>query len=458
MATSQHTQQVTVELNVPYKNFQSDELEMLSRQARVNQLPPQLITVKHSTVKDQSSVDVFDSKFQSKESIFKDWMKKRVDYCNGKYVGYANRFVQHVDILLDPSKVSGASGGEKLKSVLKQRESKEFLTAKKGIFRIDCDKLPKYKFDTYLGVTKGYIPALMRYTLPRIGGKIPVEYDVEENMAAVVMRYDYANLFHALNDVFNVFLLHIFLHKNPKETNIVIIDGHPEGHVDPVWKHIFKNVTRVRHLTKPVLYKNMIWNMFEKWCPLNDHSLKSVPHLADFRNFVLDSYGIQGKPRAECSDSMSVLFVWRRDYLAHPRNPTGKIDRKIKNEDEILSVVKRKYPNFKVVGKDLASLDFKQQLQHVANVDIVVGMHGAGLSHMLFMPYNGGLIELMQYKNPVGDIKPRLVFKTIARWKKFTFLHWQNRDKGHDLVNGYTYVPPGIILGLLDQMVDTMCN
>ena len=24
-------------------------------------------------------------------------------------------------------------------------------------------------------------------------------------------------------------------------------------------------------------------------------------------------------------DKLSILFIWRRDYLAHPRNPSGKI-------------------------------------------------------------------------------------------------------------------------------------
>ncbi|KAK3095628.1 hypothetical protein FSP39_016904 [Pinctada imbricata] len=450
----QYSQKLTVELEMPANQDRLDDLALLARQ---NQRTPTV--AKHLSERTEQLLQIFGENNESNEPMFENWKSRAAEFCDGKFVGYANRFVQTFDIIVDPNKLSGASGGEKTAKVLKQSEIKEFLSVKTGVFTLDCERVPKYKFDIYLGVTRGHMPAMLRYSVPRDKGyrRVP-GLEEDENMTVVVVRYDYANLFHALNDVFNVFLLHIFLHKQPDKTNILIMDGHPEGHVDPVWKQLFKNVTRVRHLSKPVLYKNMVWNMFEKWCPLNDHNLQHVPHLDDFRNFVLSSYGIDGKPRAECSNKMSVLFVWRRNYLAHPRNPTGKIDRKIKNEDEILAVTRRKYPEFNITGADLASLDFRAQLELVANIDIIVGMHGAGLSHMLFMPYNGGLIELMQYHIPVRDIKPRLVFKTIGRWKNFSFLHWQNKDKGHDLENGYTYVPPGVILELMDQIVDLMCN
>ena len=48
-----------------------------------------------------------------------------------------------------------------------------------------------------------------------------------------------------------------------------------------------------------------------------------------------------------CS-KLRVLLIRRHDYLAHPRNPKGLVDRKIANEDEIVDVLRHTFPDFQV--------------------------------------------------------------------------------------------------------------
>ena len=40
-------------------------------------------------------------------------------------------------------------------------------------------------------------------------------------------------------------------------------------------------------------------------------------------------------------------------------------------------------------------MDFEQQLQSVESINIFVGVHGAGLTHLLFLPQNSSIIEIM---------------------------------------------------------------
>ena len=117
--------------------------------------------------------------------------------------------------------------------------------------------------------------------------------------------------------------------------------------------------------------------------PLNYHSNPAIPYFNEFHSFFLKQHGIDKTKKLNCSQ-VSILFLWRRDYYAHPNNPSGRISRKIKNEDELIAYFSKQYPAANVSGKQLDTLNFKEQLQAITQTDILVSMHGAGLSHNLF--------------------------------------------------------------------------
>jgi hypothetical protein len=62
-----------------------------------------------------------------------------------------------------------------------------------------------------------------------------------------------------------------------------------------------------------------------------------------------------------------------------------------------LTLVKRGYPPLTTV--EFATLDFTQQVLTAANHTILIGSHGAGLQHLLWLPVGGTLIELMTEQN-----------------------------------------------------------
>jgi len=56
--------------------------------------------------------------------------------------------------------------------------------------------------------------------------------------------------------------------------------------------------------------------------------------------------------------------------------------------------VLRRFPNVDVQRVDFAQSSFAEQMQLVAQSEVLVGMHGAGLAHLLWLPEHGGLLEL----------------------------------------------------------------
>lgn len=77
------------------------------------------------------------------------------------------------------------------------------------------------------------------------------------------------------------------------------------------------------------------------------------------------------------------------DRIYISRKMAGK--RRVTNEDEIAPVLKKF--GFEIVC--LESLEFEKQVRLMANARILLGMHGAGLTNMLFMPKRQKIIEII---------------------------------------------------------------
>ncbi|CAM1299512.1 EOGT (predicted) [Pycnogonum litorale] len=98
--------------------------------------------------------------------------------------------------------------------------------------------------------------------------------------------------------------------------------------------------------------------------------------------------------------------------------------RNILNEDQLLNSLRR-IPNF-VVGKVVFNwqVPFLEQLQIIQNTDILIGMHGAGLTHLLFLPDWAVIFELY-------NCEDENCYKDLARLRGVKYLTWEKPDKVH---------------------------
>jgi protein O-GlcNAc transferase len=81
------------------------------------------------------------------------------------------------------------------------------------------------------------------------------------------------------------------------------------------------------------------------------------------------------------------------------RKPTiTLIDRKEKrhwvDQENLLVRLRKRYPNARVQAIDFAAYSLKEQIRIARKTDILVGIHGAGLTHSLFLEPSSAVIEI----------------------------------------------------------------
>jgi len=153
------------------------------------------------------------------------------------------------------------------------------------------------------------------------------------------------------------------------------------------------------------------------------------------------------------SVSICLFVCCRHDYVAHPRNPSGFVSRKIRNEAQLLRVVQKRYPTYRVKGVQIDLLDMRQQLNYIVNTDVLIGMHGAGLTHALFLPRRSALIELAPYYWTSHSEH----FMAIAEWRSLVYDSWYNNDPTLEAANHTTNIPTHILTNLINKVVRRLC-
>ncbi|ESO92054.1 hypothetical protein LOTGIDRAFT_233310 [Lottia gigantea] len=319
-------------------------------------------------------------------------------------------------------------------------------------FTIKCDSLPDVKFQRENHLNKWYDNIICTPN-DVVQTKIPVE----NHLTIMVRRYEYANLYHTMTDFYNVFILIKELGASFNDTNILLWDYHPSGLLDDTWLVLFNRVYSIEDVRPKKVLKKLVWGIIGYNSPMSAFHLPRIPLVEDFSEFFLSRYEIRPKLKLSC-ERLNILFIWRHDYVAHPNNPSGLIQRKILNEQEILRAVQKSNPRHSVEGVQLDVLPMRKQLQLIAHTDILVGMHGAGLTNTLFLPKHAGLIELFPYvvfqSKWVGAY---LHFESIARWRKLKYIPWRNPDKDNQYQQYNTKIHPDVVTDLVSQMKAQIC-
>ncbi|XP_076388941.1 EGF-domain O-GlcNAc transferase isoform X2 [Megachile rotundata] len=96
--------------------------------------------------------------------------------------------------------------------------------------------------------------------------------------------------------------------------------------------------------------------------------------------------------------------------------------RRILNEDELVKALKEnpEYKVRKVVYNK--KVTFKKQLEITRNSDIFIGIHGAGLTHLMFLPDWAAVFEIYNCEDPG-------CYKDLARLRGVKYFTWENTSK-----------------------------
>ncbi|GFO27782.1 Egf domain-specific o-linked n-acetylglucosamine transferase [Plakobranchus ocellatus] len=96
--------------------------------------------------------------------------------------------------------------------------------------------------------------------------------------------------------------------------------------------------------------------------------------------------------------------------------------RNILNEDKLVKAMKADGELEVSLVVYNRNMPFEEQLKHSHNSDIFIGMHGAGLTHMLFQPDWAVVIELYNCEDPN-------CYSDLARLRGIKYMTWEKKHK-----------------------------
>uniref|UniRef100_X2A369 EGF domain-specific O-linked N-acetylglucosamine transferase n=2 Tax=Capitella teleta TaxID=283909 RepID=X2A369_CAPTE len=301
------------------------------------------------------------------------WRYTKKFLCGDRFVMFHKEAALLMGVTVDVAMVTGECNEDEMYTVEDERRPT------RGFFKLESSKTCTKVSNPYF---IGGNSHLAQWADTVMLTEPSLHVDSSSYLTIAIRRYEHHNIYHTMSDIYNAFLVARYLGISPSSVDILFLDGKSSmsSKMLPFWRKLFHGTHQLCHLDKPIYYPALFWNKRGIDSDLLDFTAPELPLSEDFANFVLTSFKIQLK-QLDCLRPLTALLVSRGNYMS--RN----ISRQITNEKEILYAIN----NEKSVGVSaqwvrLEHLDTAAQLRLAATADILVGMHGAGLTLALFLP------------------------------------------------------------------------
>ena len=354
---------------------------------------------------------------------------------DGRLTTFAGQLAVLRDVVVDFARCAGRAGGEPLEGLGWIDKDDEEYRFEPGFLRLPGTQMPTIPWRQ---------PRLDRPQLQAILAALANDGDVGAAPAdptphLLVLRYEYATVFHVITDWYNVFLAQRFF--GLRAARVILADGHPATPLDEGWRVLFGDVRRIAsferrpHRLQTLVLPTLGWDS-----PMLDFDAWALPLAEDFRRFVLEAHGLAADaPRP--SGALRVTLVVREDYRATARSAPGTVERKFANAPELVKALDAT-PGIAARAVALEELGLRDQLRLALESDVLVGMHGAGLVHALFLPPWAGVVELY----PASRSTRLRHFRRLAAWRGLAYRRWRNRDPAREHPEHRTEIPPALLV------------
>ena len=354
------------------------------------------------------------------------WFDRPFKACDGNFIGYGNEFVR-------------------LKFVKYNDHT--------GSFQLPCESgKPKYWF------YRGYQGTPYTDWLSKMEtAYFELTEDIHTRVTMVVRRNEAHNLYHTMCEFYNIFLVIKQFQLNPKEVDILFMDSRPPSILDSTWEKLFGRILHHDVVSSQTIFRDLIWIPIGYESPMNFHFIREIPYIEEFHKFFIQSIGIPSTKPLNCAN-LNYTLILRHDYVSHPERQTlfqGKIHRKIANEEDVLQYIQRSIgPNHHIKGVVLEDMSMREQVELFSKTDVLIGMHGAGLTHIIALPPHATVLELFPY-----SYRRRLAyyFHAITLWRGLRYVSWTNDISDNDIDGFNTRISLPAISHQVRQIRDTMC-
>ena len=284
----------------------------------------------------------------------------------------------------------------------------------------------------------------------------------------VLQRDTFANFFHDSEDFINAFLALAILEWNLGDTQVYLTDLYPEGPFWEMWKHAYSqgenkpvrtawdlkndfgaNKKNSKGMQHRVCFKNLAVGIYGPAAPITVASWNSpcsnTALVKSYADFVIRGMGLQqfthyAQPKP--SKTVTITYMSRRASTVWPEKKFCSDDksfflckfwdhfgirslgRMVKNDKDVVAALKtlegKTYKNgatVKLAEVDFNLLSFPEQIKHDLQTDIMVGPHGAGLMHSVFMRSRATLIELF-----IDGSSANRHFHNLAQWSGHNYI------------------------------------
>jgi hypothetical protein len=172
--------------------------------------------------------------------------------------------------------------------------------------------------------------------------------------AVFVERHEYANMYHQYTDWFNALVSMRLLRTD--DVDVHLFDAHPPSPIDDMWRVAF-NSSLQQTVLAAVGNRSIVCYDRVFFAPLGYHSrsfkrcadadeVSEGSLLRDLRQRAMRAYGLDNITTTTTSITTDVnsttttelkcVVIARRDYVAHLRNPSGRVVRKWSDESMII--------------------------------------------------------------------------------------------------------------------------
>lgn len=268
-------------------------------------------------------------------------------------------------------------------------------------------------------------------------------------------RDTFANFFHDSEDFVNAFLAMSVLQWTPEESQVFLMDLYPRGPFWSMWSDVFshghdtmtswdlkkKFSPKDDNKHNYICFKKVAMGIYGPAAPTTicswDTSCTRTALVRSYSDFVIRSMNLQQfthYSQPQPSQEIVITYMSRRATKEWPEKKycdsqnsfflcqywenfgPRQLGRMVRNDAEVVAALKSFAANYrakKVVIKDVDFnvLTLKEQIKVDLETDLMIGPHGAGLMHNIFMRDRAMLLELF-----VDGSSANRHFHNLAFW------------------------------------------
>jgi hypothetical protein len=261
--------------------------------------------------------------------------------------------------------------------------------------------------------------------------------DAEARPLLIIQGQDLTDFHSSYQSLFNAFNALLITGLRPDEVRVLLADLYPWGPFEAFWRRLFPDIRTVweAQAEPPRCHRKIVLGMYG---PASPHALHSQitpcrhsPLVRAYAHWALHVFDLVPRRRPEPGERLRLLWMSRRPRRPRPErshcgdhNPAcvewahlgvRQIERVLDNDVEVVAALGQR-PELHVTSAGFSAPPFAQQVAEAAAADILVGPHGAGLTHLLFLPDWACVVELKS-----DDSGNKYHYANLAAWRGLTY-------------------------------------